>query len=133
MMTGEEKQKLEEFSFGKMLREIKAETKMNFKKMAELSDIPYKDLYKYALCEYKKPNFVEFYKFMDFIDKSTDEFLYKTIGKDSASAEIRHYASLLKPQEMELLDLLNQLDEEQKNKFISKMIPILNLIIAHNK
>lgn len=129
MMTGEEKQKLEEFSFGKMLRQIKAETKMSFKKMAELSGIPYSDLYKYALCEYKKPNFVEFYKFMDFLNNSTDEFLLDIIERENDLAEIRHYASLLKPKEKELLDQLSKLDEAQRNKFIDKTTAILSLII----
>lgn len=129
MMTGEEKQKLEEFSFGKMLRHIKAETKMSFKKMAELSGIPYNDLYKYALCEYKKPNFVEFFKFMDFLDNSVDEFLLDIIGRENNLAEINHCASLLEPKEKELLDQLSKLEEPQRNQFIDKTTAILSLII----
>lgn len=129
MMSGEEMKILDDFSFGKMLRRIKAETKMSYKTMAELSGIPYKDLYKYALSEYKRPNFVEFYKFMDFLNKSADEFLYQLIGRESDFTEMRYYASHLTSQEKQLLDQLNKLDEDQKNKFISKMLPILNLII----
>lgn len=53
MLTGEEIQKLEEFSFGKLLRQIRAERKISFKKMAEMTGIPYNDLYKYARCEQK--------------------------------------------------------------------------------
>ncbi len=129
MLTGEEIQKLEEFSFGKLLRQIKAETKISFKKMAELTGIPYNDLYKYARCEHKTPNIVEFYKFMDFLGNSTDEFLLDTIGRDNKLAEIRHYASLLNPKEKELLDQLSKLDEEQRNKFIDKTTALLSLIL----
>ncbi len=129
MLTGEEIQKLEEFSFGKLLRQIKAERKISFKKMAEMTGIPYNDLYKYARCEQKKPNIVEFYKFMDFLENSTDEFLLNTVGRDNKLAEIRHYTSLLSPKEKGLLDQLNKLDEEQRNKFIDKTSALLNLIL----
>ncbi len=129
MLTGEEIQKLEEFSFGKLLRQIKSERKISFKKMAELTGIPYNDLYKYARCEQKKPNIVEFYKFMDFLENSTDEFLLNTVGRDNKLVEIRHYASLLSPKEKGLLDQLNKLDEEQRNKFIDKTTALLSLIL----
>lgn len=129
MMTGEEIEKLENFCFGKMLRQYKAKTKTNFKKIAKLTGIPYSDLYKYVRYEHQIPNIVEFYKFMDFLESSTDEFLLDIIGRENNLAEIHHYASLLNPKEKALLDQLSKLEEGQRNKFIDKMGTLLDLII----
>ena len=131
MMTGEELKLLEEFSFGDLLRKVKAETQLNFKQIAELSGIPYKDLYKYARCKHLKPNLVEFYKFMNYLETSADEFLLEIIGRDTEIAEIRHYAAQLKPLEKELLDQLAKLDETQRNQFINKTLPVLERLIKN--
>ena len=131
MMTGEELKLLEEFSFGDLLRKVKAETQLNFKQIAWLSGIPYKDLYKYASCKHRKPNLVEFYKFMNYLETSADEFLLEIIGRDTEIAEIRHYAAQLKPLEKELLDQLAKLDETQRNQFINKTLPVLELLIKN--
>ena len=90
-----------------------------------------KDLYKYARCKHLKPNLVEFYKFMNYLETSADEFLLEIIGRDTEIAEIRHYAAQLKPLEKELLDQLAQLDEAQRNQFINKTLPVLKLLIKN--
>lgn len=128
-MNNDDIKKLENFDFAAFLHELKKELKISFKRMAELSDVPYAVLYKYTSGAKPRPSLNDFYKIMRFADKSIDDFFRKLLEQPNSYGQLHCFFNHLSAAEVALLKKLNTLDQENKEMFVRHISEMLDLII----
>lgn len=128
-MNNDDIRKLENFDFAAFLHELKTELKISFKKMAELSDVPYAILYKYTSGVKPRPSLNDFYKIMRFANKSIDDFFQKLLEQPNNYGQLHYFFNHLSGAEIALLKKLNELDYENKEMFVRHISEMLDMII----
>lgn len=128
-MNNDDIRKLENFNFSEFLYELKEETGINFRKMAELSDIPYAVLYKYTSGAKARPSLNDFYKIMTFANRSIDDFFLKLLKRPNHYAQLRYFINCLSHDEVLFLKKLNGLETERKKEFLKQITDVLDLLL----
>ncbi|NBJ65348.1 helix-turn-helix domain-containing protein [bacterium c-19] len=128
-MKNNDIQKLENFDFSAFLYDLKKELNITFKQMAELSDVPYTVLYKYTSGAKPRPSLNDFYKIMQFANRSIDDFFLKLLKKPHYYEQIHYYFNHLSEAELALLNKLNELENEHKELFLMHILDLLDMMI----
>lgn len=132
-MNHEEIRRLESFSFSEFLYELKLEYGISFKKMAELTDIPYSVLYKYTSGAKARPSLNDFYKIMKFANRSIDDFFLKLLNHPDYHKQLQGFFIHLDKEEIALLKRLNKLEQKQKEVFLKHIMEMLDMILLEDK